>query len=218
MQCVLWWSESGLIWYCRTWQVFGWTLGVTYACRVPYRPSIDRICPRKGGKKGELTSIFDDLIITSSSRWVPPLSIKTQRHFQNIHLAICKILKLNPKAVPMNSVSFFQVDGSLNNGHIQLYLRLTLEKCHVEGLRLLWCEHFKVCFMCFCYLTGRSECYSSFLCKKRKQSASLKLHSLFSTKGGLSEPQQLRGGAAACIVIHVNCTKRGFRIYILMSP
>lgn len=40
---VLWCSESGLILYCRTWQVLGWILGVIYACKVPYCPSIDLI-------------------------------------------------------------------------------------------------------------------------------------------------------------------------------
>lgn len=41
--CVLWCRDNGLIWYCFTRQVFGWTLGVTYAWRVPYCPSIERI-------------------------------------------------------------------------------------------------------------------------------------------------------------------------------
>ena len=40
---VLWWSDRGLMLYCRTWQVLGWILGVTYACKVPYCPSIDLI-------------------------------------------------------------------------------------------------------------------------------------------------------------------------------
>lgn len=40
---VLWWSDRGLMLYCRTWQVLGWILGVMYACKVPYCPSIDLI-------------------------------------------------------------------------------------------------------------------------------------------------------------------------------
>lgn len=41
MLWVRWWRDRGLIWYRRTWHVLGWSLGVTYACRVPYCPSMD---------------------------------------------------------------------------------------------------------------------------------------------------------------------------------
>lgn len=41
MLCVRWWRDRGLIWYRRTWHVLGCNLGVTYACRVPYCPSMD---------------------------------------------------------------------------------------------------------------------------------------------------------------------------------
>lgn len=47
IEWVLWWSESGLIWYWWTWQVFGWILGVMYAWSVPYCPSIERTCTEK---------------------------------------------------------------------------------------------------------------------------------------------------------------------------
>ena len=41
--CVLWCNDRGLMLYWRTWQVLGWILGVMYACKVPYCPSIDLI-------------------------------------------------------------------------------------------------------------------------------------------------------------------------------
>lgn len=67
--CVLWCNDRGLMLYWRTWQVLGWILGVMYACKVPYCPSIDLIWIKSIIHITELSII---VVFEESSKRDPP--------------------------------------------------------------------------------------------------------------------------------------------------